>query len=757
MKSSYAIVVALIVIAAARVAHAATVHGTIVDEVTHQPVAGVVITASGELTASADDGSFELELSPGTHTIVVTADWLEPLQQRIAVHTGRTEITIAVRERAEPSGETIEISDIAPTAVGDVHIDAALARAVPGGGDAAKVVQSLPAVARPSAGSTEVVVWGAAPRDTRTFVDGVPVPALYHLGGYRSAVGNDLISDIHLAPAAFGADRGGAIGGIIEIGFAEPARAPQWRIQADVLDGSAEGRTTIGAATVAGAVRYSWLDRAIAAIANPRTLAPNVPLPQWSDAQIVARIPLRDDLVISAWAIGSLDALDRTLASDDPATQTSDRSDRKMVRAQVSLRRQRADGSDLAMLWWGRDRAVDDLRVGTIAATAGDDAWLGGARAVQSRRIGAAGPTLTLGTDIDGQLGALRRTGSLTIPAREGDVHVFGQPPGDDVAADAWHASTVDAAAHATLDAAFGPVVTSLGLRADAWLLTASRLTPRIGATPNVAAQDIQFTQDPRGTVRWRVNDEFDLRADAGLYHQARATSDTSAVFGTPTLGLERAWHVVAGGQWRHAPFALEAAGYARWLDDLVARDLAVTPKLAQALTQDGIGRVVGAQLTARLIGWHGLSGWLSYNLSQSQRKDAADQDWRLFDHDQTHGLIAVASWDHGPWTLGSRVRLATGEPRTAVIGTFFDSRNGRFQPIRGDHNGIRVPTYFAADLRAERRLPLGRIHGAIFVEIQNLTGRRNAEELIYSADFAQRGYLTSLPFLAIAGVRLEP
>ena len=182
-----------------------------------------------------------------------------------------------------------------------------------------------------------------------------------------------------------------------------------------------------------------------------------------------------------------------------------------------------------------------------------------------------------------------------------------------------------------------------------------------------------------------------------------------------------------------------------------------MTPHLAQALTQDGIGSVYGVQVTARLIGWHGLSGWLSYNLSRSRRKDADDQAWRFFDHDQTHGLIAVAGWEHGSWTLGARVRLATGEPRTAVLGAFFDSRTGRYEPIRGEHNGVRLPTFFAADLRAERRLPLGAIHGAIYVEIQNLTGRANAEEIIYSADFAEQGYLTSLPLLAIAGVRIEP
>ena len=58
-----------------------------------------------------------------------------------------------------------------------------------------------------------------------------------------------------------------------------------------------------------------------------------------------------------------------------------------------------------------------------------------------------------------------------------------------------------------------------------------------------------------------------------------------------------------------------------------------------------------------------------------------------------------------------------------------------------------------AADVRGERHLPAG---VTVYLEVQNLTNRANAEEIIYSADFSQRGYLTSLPLLAIAGVRIE-
>jgi hypothetical protein len=740
------------VIAVTATARAEPIHGTVVDRASHQPVGGATVIAGSELAASNDDGTFALELPPGSYTVAVTADWLKPASRQLVLPRGGSlDVVIEVDPAERAAGEQIEVIDLAPTAVGETKVDARLARAVPGGGDAAKIVQSLPSVARPSAGSTEIVVWGAAPHDTRVFVDGVPVPALYHVGGYRSAVGNDLIGDIHLTPAAFGVDRGRAIGGVIDIGLADPRNAPEWRVQADLLDASAEGRVQLGDVAIAGAIRQSWLDRAVALVEDPHQLAPNSPLPRWTDAQVALRAPLASSTVLTAWAIGSVDLLDRTLVSSDPATQTTENSDQRFARAQVTVRRDRSDGYDAGTLWFGREHATNEQRFGLIPANVGDDAWVGGARAVQQQRL-APGTLLALGLDLDGELASLHRFGSLTIPAREGDLRIFGEPPGTDVAADTWHATTVDAAGHASLDAHAGPLAITAGARVDTWLLTASRLTPRAGSTPGIASQDIVYTADPRASLQWKLDDELAVRADAGRYHQARDASDTSAVFGTPTLGVEQAWHLTAGGQWRRAPLAIEVAGYARWLDDLVARDLAITPPLARALTQAGVGTVVGAQVTARVIGWHGLSGWLSYNLSRSRRKDAATQDWRFFDHDQTHGLIAVAGWERGAWTLGARLRFATGEPRTDVIGAFFDSTSGRFEPIRGPHNGVRLPAFFAADVRGERRFA----HGAVYLEVQNVTDRANAEEIIYSADYTRRGYLTSLPLLAIAGVRIE-
>ena len=47
----------------------------------------------------------------------------------------------------------------------------------------------------PRARCDRLVVWGAAPAETRVNVDGVEIPALYHVGGLRSTVGADLVGD----------------------------------------------------------------------------------------------------------------------------------------------------------------------------------------------------------------------------------------------------------------------------------------------------------------------------------------------------------------------------------------------------------------------------------------------------------------------------------------------------------------------------------------------------------------------------------
>jgi hypothetical protein len=706
-----------------------------------------------------DNGSFVVLAPPGRYRLHISAPWLKTRIVDAELQSNAPTLTITVTDDdAKLGNEQIIVRGSAPTGVGRTTVTAKMGRDVPGGGDALKVVQALPSVARPPAGSSNLIVWGAAPRDTRVFVDGVPVPSLYHLGGYRAAVGNEFIESVTLSPAAFGADRGGATGGVIDVAQAAASDGPSLVFAADVLDVGATIRRRINHIALAASGRTSVLAPLVGAVVDTEKIGANAPLPQWSDAQVAMSTPWRKS-ELRLWAVASRDRLRRTLPAADPAVQTTDDVARDFVRSAATLRYTGTDTASELTVWGGVGSDNTKLAVGDIVADNNDRSVSVGARAAERSSLSERFD-LTLGLDIESQWSRLGRRGSLSIPAREGDPRIFGQPPGDDFDIDRWQATTSNAGAYVALTAVAPRTLVVAGLRAESWLLTASRLTPRVASTPSIASQSLAFTVSPRVAVKIDLGTfakhPAQLRIDAGRYLQARDAADTSAVFGTPSLGRENAWHATIGGQWQFRNVLFEAAGYARILSDLVVRDTAALPKLASVLTQQGTGRVIGGQITARLVPWRGVEGWLSYGLSRSIRRDSDTTAWRRFDHDQTHNIVAVVSWRRGPWSVAGRLRIASGEPRTSVQRAFFDSRSGRYQPVRGDQNDVQLPAFVALDARLQRRMTVAGNQLAAYLEVQNITNRANPEEIVYNADFSEQRFLTSLPALAIAGLRWE-
>ncbi len=133
----------------------------------------------------------------------------------------------------------MEILVTAPPAlkreVVSTKVSAEQARSIPGAqGDVVRVVENLPGVARSAVGSGQLVVWGAGPEDTRTYVDGVPIPRLYHEGGLRSTVHSSMVSAVELVPGGYGSAYGRGLGGLVRIdsrdaGQGGTARSPRGR------------------------------------------------------------------------------------------------------------------------------------------------------------------------------------------------------------------------------------------------------------------------------------------------------------------------------------------------------------------------------------------------------------------------------------------------------------------------------------------------------------------------------------------------
>jgi TonB family protein len=644
--------------------------------------------------------------------------------------------------------------------VTDVTISASQGSKVVGTqGDPIKVLENLPGLARPSFGSGQLIVWGSAPTETQTYVDGVPVPALFHGSALRSTVNGDLVRDVTLTPGAYGADYGRALGGMVRVETKDlPDTGLHGYAAADTLDGSAMVSAALGdRVRVAVAGRYGWINSVLQAVDAPN-IDQYFAVPRYGDYQGKVQIALRQRESLDVVFLGSTDSLLEVIPDADPARVRSETTATSYQRLYLRYRRLLDDGSSVEVVpFVGHDASNLNASFGANPATLDESTLRWGMRASHRSRI--ADPlALTMGMDLDGSSANVFRNGSMLIPPREGDISVFGQPPGGDTNTDTWTAGVIDVAPYVVASLDVGPLSVSPALRADAFLLQTSRETPRVGLTPPIGFEQLEGRIEPRISARLRVTPRLSILGAAGVYSQPPDPADLSAVFGNPKLGVETADHASLGESiGMTSTLSLETIGFYKWMSGLAVRNPSPTPQLAQALLQQGVGRAYGLQLLLRQQPWHGFFGWVAYTLSRSERLDTPGSSWRLFDYDQPQTLTIVASKELGAWTVGTRFRLATGLPRTPVLGAFYDAKDDVYQPAFGAQNSIRLPAFWQLDLRVDRSFRLGEsARLLVYLEGLNVTNRANGEEYVYDVDYTRRGIVTGLPVIAVLGARVE-
>jgi hypothetical protein len=750
----------LVVLGGVARAQSARLDGVVLERGTERPLPGVTVTATDlqRGTATDGDGHFTLiDLPPGTHHLTLSlADATAEVDEDLPPGAART--VIYRLQTAKKSAFESTVRARVRREVVETSVRVEEGRKVAGTqGDAIKVVQSLPGVARAGFGQGQLIVWGAAPADTRIYVDGVEVPLLYHLGGFRSTVNDSLVRSIDFVPGGQGAEWSRGLGGLVSL-QTRPLRSDgvHGQVAADVLDANAMLEIPLGSrVTLAVAGRYSYLDQILKSVVAP-DVGDFVPIPRWDDYQLILHARLRPGEQLGLTFLGADDHLDRAVPSADPTRVRHELTDQSFYR--FALRYGRATPSVITDItpFFGFDRAALTQEFGGTPTHLDTDGWRYGLRASNRNRL-TQWAWLTLGADLLGTRSAVDRVGSLTLPAREGDVFVFGQPPANDLQADKYSIHQLDAQAWVQAGFTAGPVTLTPGLRAGPVLIQGDHLSPASPTAPVPGFGRLDWTVEPRLAVAWRAHERVTVSAAGGLYHQAPDPADLSAVFGNPLLDLQRAWQLTAALDVSiTGELSIQTVGFVKWLDDLVTRSELPSPPIGHALVQDGTGFAYGGQLLLRLRPWRGLSGWISYTASRSERRDHPDVAVRLFDYDQTHVLAFVASYSWRGLSVGARLRWSSGFPRTPVASAYYDARDDQFQPVFGAQNSIRLPDFVQLDLRAEYTFKLKRSSLDLYLDVQNVTDQANKEEIAYTENFSKLQYITGLPTTAVFGARVQ-
>src|SRR5581483_533697 len=267
--------------------------GTVRERGTRRKLSGIEIVAGGRTAFTDKDGAFQIRGVPhGEVEVVIAAPGYQRLTARETIPPGG-KLTVDYRLQplhSSPFEATVEgereRTEISRTTVSNEETQ----RVAGAGGDSLKVIEDLPGVARTSPiGGGPLVIRGSNPGDSLVYLDGEPIPLLFHFFALSSTFNPDLLEAIDYIPGNFGSLYGDLTGGLVEVRTRKLREEPHGYANLNLLEASAliEGAIPeVPGLTVALAARRSYIDYIIrAAVSDSADFGLTV-APRYYDAQL---------------------------------------------------------------------------------------------------------------------------------------------------------------------------------------------------------------------------------------------------------------------------------------------------------------------------------------------------------------------------------------------------------------------------------------------------------------------------------------
>jgi hypothetical protein len=712
--------------------------GVVKEKGTRQVVAGQALLLEGTTLSTSTDaqGRFSFQgIKAGKYQVVATE--LDYKEVRFTVVVPKN-LTIELWLIARRTKRYLSVAKPPAADASRIVVSAKQAAEIPGSaGDPIKVVEILPGIARPSSagpGAGQIVVRGSAPEDTRFYIDGMPIPQLYHFGNIYSVLQDEWIRNVTFRPGGFSAEYGDATGGILGVELA-PLRKNGIHGHVDINVYHAAALLTVPVSkswTLGVGFRRSYVDAFLGAVIPPDSGFAFSAAPTYYDYQLTAEYNPDPSTRLRILWYGSDDGL--SILLDQPTGTNPDSRGFELARyfhqGQATLRKAL---SRKVLLFAGIATGYQTLRVAPSDIT--------------SFELNLC--PLILRTDISWQInkklsfrgglyGSMTRAriqSNLPRPTKEGEI-----PDPSKTA----------------LSADEGVFVYEPALWSELQWRPMKKLTLTTGLRLLFWAgsfNDIEL--DPRVTLKAGVTPTTVLTLAGGMNHQAPFYDERSESYGNPELNTERSIYGIVGVSQSVGNYlTFNVQGFYKSLDRLVSP---TNDYSGQSPPYDsaGAGYAFGAELLVRLnTEW--VDAWVSYTLQKSRRKDRPEDEERPFSYDQTHVLALVAGANLGRgWRLSTRFRYATGNPYTPLEAAYFDGNKGVYVPRpSAPRLSERLPDFMQLDVRIDKSFVFNSWKLKLYLELTNATNRANVEQVGYSNDYATRQDIVGLPILPSLGIR---
>ena len=729
--------------------------GVVVERGTRDPVEGAQVVVEGREAITGPGGEFEFtDIPEGTFPVVVVNSEYQKYEVTETFTAGkRTEVKYFIRKKLYGAYETVVRAPKERKEVAQVTLSQEEIKLIPGtNGDAFRVVQNLPGVARAPFGIGLLIVRGGKAWDTRTYVDEAPVPQLFHFGGLFSTYNAGLLENISFQAGNFNADFGRNIGGLVTAEARTPSKKGfHGYVDINLVDASGilEGPISENWSFSVSA-RRSYIDVILPAVMS---LIPNANdtvsftlAPRYWDYQ--ARLeyrPKHGKVRFFASFFGSSDQL--VLALPNPSIDPEGRGtfgtsilyNRLLFGVDLKL----GDGFDF--------RTRTSFGLDELSFTLGDDIFAKGKQyPVRSRNtfnyaIPKIRAELSFGADIGVQ--------PYSVEVQSPPLPKLNQVP------DPFQSKRLQYT---------NEFVTAVEPGIFAQLLWKPLDSLRVigGVRADYNSQMNKAWVDPRIAVFWQLHERVAIKAAAGIYHQTpdyRGGLLTKG-YGNPNLEAEGARQYMLGTEARFTDaISLDVQLYYK---DLFNQARATLGETGGAVNLDAVdlrytsigrGRSYGAEILLRHSLTKNFFGWISYSLSRVERDFFGGTIYGLSQYDQPHNLIVVASYKLPyDFIVGAKIRYTSGPLTRPISSAIWDANGNYFFPIQSQEYTRRLPDFFQLDVRIDKRFVFRDWMFAIYLDVQNATYQRNVEAVMNSYDYSEQAYLTGLPILPVLGLRAE-
>ena len=732
-----------------------TVHGTVTEAETGEPMYGVVVFDDKTKTYTRTDrnGQYRISVPGGENVLNFSYEGKEELALNVLVKSdGGLNIVmtdkVTMLKEAVVSAESM--AQHRNTEMGVEKVSVKTMNKIPsafGEGDVIKAVLTLPGIKSVGEASGGFNVRGGSADQNLVLFNGNTIYNPSHMFGIFSAFNPDIVDNIELFKSSIPAEYGGRVSSGLNV-KTKGGDMQHWRGSAGIGVMTSrlhvEGPLVKGKTSIIAGARTTYSDWILKHL--PENSAYSGGSAGFTDANLGITHRINDENTLQAYGYY---ATDRFSFGGDTTFRYGN------VNASLAWRHRTEEGS--LRVSGGYDRYANRVSLHQWEYSAYDlDTYIRQAflRADRTRELAEGAHELSYG---------LHLTGYSLDP---GILTPFGDLSG-------IKAASLDR------EQAFEPAL----YLSDIWKMS-DQLSVDGGTrlTAFYTLRDGAFYGAPDLRLSAKYSPEENLSFKAGLNtltQYIHLISNTSAVSPMDTWKLSDkdirptwGWQAAAGAYWTELNTGIDFSLETYWKQSRNALDfkpgatLSMNPELAEDLLPVR-GRSYGVELMAKKTTGK-ITGWVSYSWSRALLKEMQDRgnetlahgNWYNAPYDKPHEFKLVSNFAlTRRYSFSVNVDYSTGRPVTVPLGRYYYA--GQYRMAYSERNAYRIPDYFRTDVALNidpGHYLKAAFHTTITVGVYNVTGRKNPYSVFFkSSPYGEmKGYMLSVFATQIPYVNLN-